>query len=186
MDRYRDSVRGLCGNYDDESYNDLKTPKNCHLKNLKEFVATWALTDEKCEGPSLENAGKAKRAHCTYDDNRPSNVISYGESGRERSSSTSGHHDEESNKSSRCTTHRTKVIHGDTDTCFSLRPLPACSKGCESSNTKEKNVDLHCVKNSEASEKLAERIRQGANPDLSEKSVTKSMKMSVPVSCKSS
>lgn len=156
------------------------------MRNPKEFTASWALTHEKCEGPALKHAESAKSAHCARDDDRPSNVINDEEAGRERGSSSSnwGHHNRDSNKSSRCTTYRTKVTKTDSQTCFSLRPLPSCSRDCKPNNTKEKTIEMHCVKDSNAAEKLAERVDKGANPDLSQKPVSRTMKMDVPISCR--
>ena len=182
--KYRNSIRGVCGNFDSESYNDQKTPKNCQLRNPKEFAASWALTTDKCEGPAMKYAESAKRAHCSRDTSRPSNFINDEEAGRERSPSSWGHHKEESKKSPHCTTHRTKVKRTGTHTCFSLRPVPTCSQDCRAVRTKEKDIEMHCVKNNNAAEKLADRIEKGANPDLSQKSVSKMETMEVPVSCR--
>lgn len=40
---YKDNIRGLCGTYDGNKYDDLTTPKNCIVKDSKIFTASYAL-----------------------------------------------------------------------------------------------------------------------------------------------
>ncbi|XP_011879023.1 PREDICTED: vitellogenin-1-like [Vollenhovia emeryi] len=80
--QYLSAVRGLCGNYDMRSGNDFIVPKNCILTKPEEFAATYALTQEYCQGPALENKQKAEQSTCTPRSYQPSDVISDIEAGR--------------------------------------------------------------------------------------------------------
>ncbi|XP_011879025.1 PREDICTED: vitellogenin-1-like [Vollenhovia emeryi] len=80
--RYLSAVRGLCGNYDTRSNNDFISPKNCILTKPEEFAATYALTQENCQGPALENKQKAEQSTCIPRSDQPSDVISDIEAGR--------------------------------------------------------------------------------------------------------
>lgn len=184
-ERYRNSVRGLCGNNDGEPENDQQTPRGCLLQKPEEFSATYALTTEgKCQGPAVEQAEKAKNSQCTFETAKPGNVISDYEAGRTSESGRNNNDDDDSRESRRCMTHRTKVVMKDNQICFSLRPLPSCSSRCRSEETKSRDVQFHCVARSTASEKVAERVEKGANPDLTQKSVSYTKSYQLPISCK--
>lgn len=49
---------------------------------------------------------------------------------------------------------------------------------------KSKAIQFHCVAKNSASEKVAQRIEKGANPDLTQKSVSKTVNQQLPISCK--
>ncbi|XP_011695975.1 PREDICTED: vitellogenin-3-like [Wasmannia auropunctata] len=83
--RYRNAVRGLCGNYDSNLDNDFLTPENCLLTKPKEFTSTYALIQENSEGPILENRRRAEQAQCRERSsmrNYQSNIINDREAGR--------------------------------------------------------------------------------------------------------
>ncbi|XP_001607396.1 vitellogenin [Nasonia vitripennis] len=178
-ERYRDSVRGLCGNNDGESMNDQQTPKGCLLQKPEEFSATYALTnDDQCQGPAIRNADEAKKSQCSYQTIRPGNVISEKEAGRETELS------QDSDGAKHCMTHRTKIIRSKNEICFSLRPIPTCLSKCSPSSIKSKAIPFHCVAKNSASQKVAERVEKGANPDLTQKSVSKTLTEQLPINCK--
>ncbi|KAL0112914.1 hypothetical protein PUN28_012279 [Cardiocondyla obscurior] len=89
--KYMNSIRGLCGNYDMQPDNDFITPKNCILTKPEEFVATYALTQDNCHGPSLLNKRKAEESVCVPRTYHPSDVISDINAGRSPSRRR-GHH----------------------------------------------------------------------------------------------
>ncbi|XP_011695998.1 PREDICTED: vitellogenin-3-like [Wasmannia auropunctata] len=60
VDRYRNAVRGLCGNYDSNTGNDFLTPGKYLLTKPEEFAATYSSIQENSEGPVLKNRRKAE------------------------------------------------------------------------------------------------------------------------------
>jgi hypothetical protein len=162
--------------------NDQQTPKGCLLRKAQEFTATYALLNDKnCEDSVRQKAEKAKSSKCHYQSTRLGNVISNQEAGRDNERNDD--RDDSSNEGSHCMSHRTKIIRTENEICFSLKPVPTCSSSCRSKDTKSKNIQFHCVNKSSASEKVAERVQRGANPDLSQKSVSKVQELSIPISC---
>ncbi|XP_011695972.1 PREDICTED: vitellogenin-1-like [Wasmannia auropunctata] len=63
-DAYLNAVRGLCGNYDKLMFNDFITSKNCNITRPEIFAATYALTEEDCQGPALQNKQQVDQYSC--------------------------------------------------------------------------------------------------------------------------
>ncbi|KAK2583797.1 hypothetical protein KPH14_009697 [Odynerus spinipes] len=178
---YQKSVRGLCGDFDGQPENDFVTPKNCILKKPEEFAATYAMRD-KCEGMALKNAKMAERSMCTKKTVRLSDVISDEEAGRPVTNWKQwGYHTKSVSK--RCNSYRTKVIQKNDQICFTLRPVPTCSEGCAPVEMKQKKYQLHCMPKNEASIGMKNRVEQGANPDLSQRTPSATEMISIPLEC---
>lgn len=79
--------------------------------------------------------------------------------------------------------HRTKVIEVDGKICFSMRPVVSCGSGHTATETKNKNYQFHCMERNAASLNMKKRVEKGANPDLSQKTVSMSRTISVPLAC---
>ncbi|XP_078036187.1 vitellogenin [Augochlora pura] len=184
-DDYRSSVRGLCGNFDGEAVNDFWGPGNCMIRKPEFFIASYALTKTECEGPSLENA-KLAREQCTPQPKIwQSNVISDIEAGRENTEKFAYLQSrEESSGGKQCLIHRTQVKEHESKLCFTTRPVVTCASGCSPAETKDKMYQYHCMEKNESSLQLKKRIEKGANPDLSQKPVTASWPINVPLTCK--
>jgi len=239
-DKYRNAVRGLCGNYDKQSDNDFVSPKNCLMRKPEEFAATYALTQESCEGPALENKQKAEQAECEAPQFFHSNVINDREAGRstegeswgyhqhnqkakknqnrksnwnnqhenraesEESSHLNNRYDQETNRQDRDRynnpsqeiednnrynhekhnfAYRTKVFEEGEEICFTTRPVPACPEGTRPVERKVKNFKLHCKPMNAESIAQKHRVEQGANPDFTRKSVSKTHTFQIPVAC---
>ncbi|CAL7934467.1 unnamed protein product [Xylocopa violacea] len=185
-DTYRDSIRGLCGNFDGKVDNDFIGPKNCLLRESDWFTASYALTKKECEGESLDKAKSIHSHDCIpYVVDRQSNVISDAESGRtDTEQETWGYHHGTHTGEKRCSTHKTHIHETDDKICFSVRPVLACAAGCTATETKSKNYQLHCMERNEAALRLKKRIEKGARPDLSQKPISMSQRISVPLACK--
>lgn len=148
------------------------------FRKPEHFAASYALINDQCEGDSL-NVAKSLRDHdCVRQEkNRQSNVISDSESGR-LGADVSNY----SNK--RCMIHRTQVKETDDKICFTMRPVVSCASGCTAVETKSKEYKFHCMEKNEAAMKLKKRIEKGANPDLSQKPVSITEELNVPLVCK--
>lgn len=81
---YRKNVRGICGTFTGEKETDMKSPKNCILRRPRHFIASWALVDEKSEGPAKNWQSEAREATCVKENILYGNVISESEAGRKR------------------------------------------------------------------------------------------------------
>ncbi|XP_012139918.2 vitellogenin [Megachile rotundata] len=183
--KFRDSIRGLCGNFDGDRANDFTSPKNCLLRKPEEFIASYTLTKDQCEGEDVQEIKKLQQANCVPQMSaRTSNVINDIESGRSNVlGSNWGYHQDKQTDNKRCTIHRTKVIERNGQLCFTIRPVISCSPTCNATEMKTKNYQFHCTEKNEWSMKLKQRVEKGANPDLSQKSISMSQSIEVPLAC---
>nr|QPN77961.1 vitellogenin precursor [Centris tarsata] len=183
---YRGSVRGLCGNFDGNSDNDFIAPKNCQLRKPHQFIASYALTKEQCEGESLENARSIQKNDCVPQmSSRQSNVISDTESGRTNTEFDNwGYHQGKRAKQQKCSGHKIEVVEAGDKICFSKRPVTYCTGGCSATSTRAKSYDFHCMERNQRAMNLKKRIEKNAVPDLSELPVSMTRDINVPVSCK--
>ncbi|KOX68248.1 Vitellogenin, partial [Melipona quadrifasciata] len=159
-DKYRNAVRGLCGNFDNEAINDLTGPRSCSFRKLEQFVASYALTKHQCEGESLEIARSLLNHECVRETNNiHTNVISDIESGRQ--TYEKGNLDSQQSGEKRCSILKTHTKELDNKLCFSMRPVLSCAPGCISNETKSKTYEFHCMERNPASLNLKKRIEKG-------------------------
>ena len=114
--------------------------------------------------------------------NIPSNVISDIESGRK--TLQKGKWGQQQPGEKRCNLLKTHIKELDNKLCFTMRPVLSCAPGCSSNETKSKTYDFHCMERNPASLNLKKRIEKGANPDLSQKPVSMTKSLNIPLSCK--
>ena len=114
--------------------------------------------------------------------NIPSNVISDIESGRK--TLQKGKWGQQQPGEKRCNLLKTHIKELDNKLCFTMRPVLSCAPGCSSNETKSKTYDFHCMEKNPASLNLKKRIEKGANPDLSQKPVSMTKSLNIPLSCK--
>ncbi|XP_018356288.1 PREDICTED: vitellogenin-2-like isoform X2 [Trachymyrmex septentrionalis] len=204
-DRYRNALRGLCGNYDSDPSTDFLTPQNCLMKMPEIFTATYALTDEGYRHEDiLENKRKAEFTQCrelpTF---RSNNVINDIEAGRSPTHSKFwGYHNNNlkrkyhlNHDSKRShlerkdlsdgsdVVYRTRVVSEDEEICFTTKPVPMCREGTKSQRSYARDVDLYCQPKNEESLLIKRRIEQGANPDFTRKPISRSRTFHIPGFC---
>ncbi|XP_017797232.1 PREDICTED: vitellogenin-like [Habropoda laboriosa] len=186
FDKFRNSIRGLCGNFDGDMTNDFTSPKNCMLRKPQQFVASYALTKDQCEDEILQIVKSIDRNECVRAlTKRPSNVINEVESGRAITEWDNwGYSKGQKKGDQRCSAYKTKVLESDENICFSTRPVYSCSNGCSATEMKSKNYQFHCMKRGDTALNLKRRIEKGANPDLTQKTVSMSHPINVPLACK--
>lgn len=188
-DRYRNAIRGLCGNFDKQSYNDFLTPRHCFLQNPEEFAATFALLDDKDKDSLsrtiMQNKEKANLAVCTPLDSRQTNVINDREAGRQLGRQFWGYHLNRNQKNQETIDliYRTKFVENDQEICFSVRPLQTCPANSNPVEMKEKIVGMHCMPKTEAAYQLKQRVQNGANPSLEHKTINKKWVFGLPTAC---
>nr|XP_012221806.1 PREDICTED: vitellogenin-2-like [Linepithema humile] len=188
--KYRTAISGLCGNYDRQANNDFITPSNCMMQKSDEFIATYSLTDND---QSVQNREKVNRSNCIKLTHQQTDVINNKKAER-LTMGTWGHHlnkNQAENLNNRNAQEnlqeiikRTKVEEDDQQICFSLEPVPACPENSEPMKTKLKEIGFHCMPKIEAAHELKRRIQQGANPNMSHKSLSMKQIRQVPTVCK--
>lgn len=163
----------------------------------EEFAAVYALTQENCHGPAVENQQKAEQSPCQRLQSYYSNVISDKEAGRKLTEDENwGYHQENQKKENRHRQkiqggqnrqgqfdYRTKVFEEGEEICFTNRPVPTCEENTLSTLRTSKKYDLYCLPKNEESLAIKRRIEKGANPDFTRKPVSKSHVFQVPVNC---
>ncbi|XP_011879026.1 PREDICTED: vitellogenin-3-like [Vollenhovia emeryi] len=209
-DKFRNAVRGLCGNYDSDPSNDFLIPRNCILANVEEFTAMYALLDKDSEGPVVENRRKAEHAYClifSKQEPRQRNVISDREAGRPLTEDVNwGYHPRKRQRqdfreqdrnskedcddvgTQKCSTesnivYRTKVFEEGGELCFTTRPVPTCASDTRPIERKPKEFNLFCMPINEESRAIKRRVEEGARPDFTRRPVSRSHVFQVPSYC---
>lgn len=80
--QFRNNVRGVCGTFTGEKESDMKSPQNCVLRRESQFVASWAVADQNCQGPAKERQRELQSATCLKEKVLYGNVISESQAGR--------------------------------------------------------------------------------------------------------
>lgn len=171
----RNRVRGLCGTFDGQKSDDFTTPNNCVVRDPQEFIASYTvLKDGEHNSHIMDLKSRSQKNHCSYK-KVPLyvNYISRSEESFPRTSSTS------------CTKFQTRYVVENGQICFTVRPLSVCKPHCRQHNPMYKDVDVHCVQSRNVASLWKTQIDNGASPDFSQKSVTKSVQMQVPQTCRS-
>uniref|UniRef100_UPI001E64F0F1 hypothetical protein n=1 Tax=Campylobacter jejuni TaxID=197 RepID=UPI001E64F0F1 len=89
-------------------------------------------------------------------------------------------------KYTQCAMKRIQVIERDGKDCFSLHPQLECSSQCRPQGSVEKQVEFVCLQPSSTTQHFKSLIRQGTNPDFSQKKPVQSFRINVPESCNKS
>jgi hypothetical protein len=80
--------------------------------------------------------------------------------------------------------HQTQVVEHKDQICFTKQRLPACPSGCKAAKKSQHTMDVHCRPNHDAAaQHYKKQIRAGANPDLSARPTTQTIKFDLPEQC---
>ncbi|KAK5876154.1 hypothetical protein CesoFtcFv8_027151 [Champsocephalus esox] len=60
---YKNSVRGLCGNYDGLTRNEYMKPDGSVVRNLNNFGESWRVSDRQAEGVKISNLPQTVHVH---------------------------------------------------------------------------------------------------------------------------
>nr|AGJ71349.1 vitellogenin [Chrysopa septempunctata]QBC41006.1 Vg1 [Chrysopa pallens] len=172
-DQYQGQTRGLVGRNNNEPWLDFTSPRNCLLQDQRQFVASWALADEKCQGPAKQQHRDALSAHCAERKTMFTKVVS----------NKDGHNHEKQNECQIKQQTRYTIENNGKKICFTTRAIPVCQNGCKQSKSVDQLIDVHCLKRTSTVNLFKKQIDKGANPDFSGKPVTKSIKIKVPIAC---
>ncbi|RZC42857.1 vitellogenin [Asbolus verrucosus] len=135
--KFRDASRGLCGTFTGEPETDFTSPDWCILKNPQDFVDSYTISHKNHQLHQQE---------CYQKEVVPANYISAQDSGKSKNVQYS------SNNRNYCTKLQTQYVVQGHETCFTLRPLPMCKQGCRQNGSISRNVPVHCVRSTEATQ----------------------------------
>lgn len=173
--KFRDSIRGLCGAFNDDPSSDFLTPQNCIACDYRHFIKSYAL--EGSEGqqqlakfPGANSQCVAKQVPLYV------NVISDRDAGRKGHSGGSG-------SPSKGTRFQTRYVETDIEICFTIRPVPVCNSSSQPRSLLRKSVSVHCVQKSNVALLWKSQIDRGASPDFSHKKESKTVHIELPQSC---
>jgi hypothetical protein len=79
--------------------------------------------------------------------------------------------------------YRTRIIRNDGETCFSTKPLPACSLGYYATSTEEEPQPFYCTGDISLIERYKKLVERDVNPDFSRKTNIQRIVVPVPVEC---
>ncbi|KAL1130707.1 hypothetical protein AAG570_011948, partial [Ranatra chinensis] len=176
---YRDEVRGLCGNFDGEVFNDFTAPKNCILKNPYEFAASYSLPEKSCQGPAQHLRQKADKATCHEQE-----VLIGRVSSGKGAKAQSRHPNYVSGAKPGCTKYQAYVIKQGGKFCSSIRPQIACSITCKPTRRVEKLLQFHCVAEGvTAHQLLLDVLAKGDNAALASMKPNHSARVTLPEQC---
>lgn len=177
--KFRKFARGLCGDYNGESSDDLRTPENCLLADYNEFVNSYVLPEQQRD----QQSRGSYRSGCYKKKHVYANVVSDWDTGRRSRRSFINLDSKGDGTRAGCTRHQTRYSEDNDQLCFTVRPLPVCLPGCKATGNISKLVPVHCVEKSNLSFMWKTQIDKGANPDFSLKTPVRSIRMDVPLAC---
>lgn len=186
--------KGICGAYTGEPSIDLKSPKKEILRDDDEFIASWALVDENTSDQTLRDVRK-RMSQNRYPKERVIHTDVVVNKWRYNKSSTSDSSSNDSNTIDnkkrtdgkyRNTVHVNYFKHmsGEDKTCFSKRPLPACTKGYRANAEVDREVDVYCIDpKSSAAQNYETQISKENPLDLTKRETSRKLKFTIPRSC---
>ncbi|XP_044765434.1 vitellogenin-like [Coccinella septempunctata] len=171
----RNRIRGLCGTFDGQKSDDFTTPNNCVVRDPQEFIASYTVLKEgEHNSHIMDLKSRSQKNHCSY--KRVPIYVNYISQNEEYTSSTS----------TSCTKFQTRYVVENGQICFTIRPLTVCKPHCRKQGSIYKDIEVHCVQSRNVASLWKTQIDNGASPDFSEKSVTKTVQLEIPQTCQSS
>nr|CAH7765550.1 unnamed protein product [Callosobruchus chinensis] len=179
-DMFRDSVRGLCGQFNDERAEELMTARNCIARDPFKFAKSFEA--EGSEGEQMRTLFSQNTPECVqirtpyqYGD-----VISDFSAWRKRGNMYS---ESRPYPLGQCSSFQTRYIEQDSQICFTTRAMPVCKSGCVAHGSMTKEIPVHCITKSNVAQLWKSQIDKGASPDFSHKKPTKTVSIELPQSC---
>ncbi|XP_018565741.1 vitellogenin-like [Anoplophora glabripennis] len=173
--KFRDSVRGLCGAFNDDPASDFMTSENCIARDYQEFVKSFELEGSEGEQQRKQFAGRTEQC-VPKEVPLYVNVISEKDAGH-------GKHSGDSGRSSKGTRFQTRYVENGGEVCFTIRPVPVCNSRSQQRGAVRKSVPVHCVQKSNVAQLWINQINRGASPDFSHKKESKTVQIELPQSC---
>ncbi|MCY5961905.1 VWD domain-containing protein, partial [Salmonella enterica subsp. enterica serovar 1,4,[5],12:i:-] len=187
---YRNRVRGLAGGYDSRKEYDFTLPENKILRNPLQFAASYALVeDQECRGPAKQRQQERQSQQSYEKEVVYGQVVTEEEAAGRKNQQKSNRSNETKKQLKKQSSQqqlsqlRTKWIEEGDRTCFSIRPQLTCSAQAKAARKVQKTVDFHCIQTSSASKHWVQMIKNGANPDFSQKGANRQISLNLPQEC---
>nr|CAI5852706.1 unnamed protein product [Callosobruchus analis] len=179
-DMFRDSVRGLCGQFNDEKAEELMTARNCIARDPLKFAKSFEAEGE--EGEKMRALFSQNTHECVQirTPDQYGDVISDFSAWRRRGSMYS---ESRPYPLGQCSSFQTRYIEQDSQICFTTRAMPVCKSGCVAHGSMTKEIPVHCITKSNVAQLWKSQIDKGASPDFSHKKPTKTVSIELPQSC---
>lgn len=175
--KFRNAVRGLCGQFNGDDNTDFLTADNCIAHDVKDFIESYQFVEGQ-QRSQQRDSSKCYDKKVLY-----ANVISNEDVGNANSIQKNSLYQNLGVRGSpnSCVKYQTRYVDQNGETCFTIRPMPTCM--CQQGETVTKNVSVHCLQKSNIVQLWKDQINKGASPDFSHKSETRTVKMELPKVC---
>lgn len=164
--KLKSANRGICGQYTNNKFEDLVTPLECYVRDIRKFVKSFEI--EGKEGQNVRKELAKNNKECVS-----KNVPLYVSLMSPEAEPLPG----------KCSFFQTRYIEQNNEICFTTKSIPACRTGCQPQGTVTKDVPVHCVRDSRVSQLWKDAIERGENPDFSHKKEDRSVPMQLPQRC---
>lgn len=170
--KFKNAVRGICGQFNWHRSEDFLTPDNCFVQNSEKFIKSYEV--EGSQGEQIREQLRSGRNMECVRKSTPLYVDAVTVSNKQSWSEVA---------SSQCTSFQTKYVQENGEICFTIRPMPVCIRGCRSRANVEKEVAVHCIQKSSVALIWKTQIDNGGSPDFSEKSESRRVSIRIPENC---
>ncbi|KAG5892825.1 hypothetical protein JTB14_033389 [Gonioctena quinquepunctata] len=172
--KFRDDVRGLCGQFNDESPEDFLTPLNCLARDPVKFIRSYEVEGQ--QGMNARKVLSESKLEC-IEKHSPMYMDVISEDIMRHRALSYGRTPE------KCEHSRTKYFQENGQICFTTKPLLSCNHQCQARGYLTKSVPVHCITKSNVAQLWKTQIDRGLSPDFSSKEEHKKMQMQVPQGC---
>ncbi|KAL1493355.1 hypothetical protein ABEB36_011424 [Hypothenemus hampei] len=168
--KLRDSIMGLCGQFNNDQFEDFTVPAKCIVRSPEEFFKRYNADNQQ----NRQQRSGEYQSDCVYKV-LPLYINAVSDNDVARTQSL---HQRQQNSGTKL---RTRYVEQNREICFTIRPVAQCNGTARKTVTK--NVSVHCIEGTKTAYYWKLQIDQGGNPDFSNKSETKTIPMELPLQC---
>lgn len=169
----------MCGTFNGECYDDLKTPNNCIARNAEIFLESF--------DTSKQNISNLGRFDCIFEKQMLLDTISRRDMGHHTKHQTTTNNCQENNtiteENAICMKEK-YIVHQEIPAlnCYSTKKIPYCITGCQPVKFVHKMISFWCTKRNEDTDYINSLIRN-ENVRFVSDTVTKKINMTVTFAC---
>ncbi|XP_056645845.1 vitellogenin-like [Diorhabda sublineata] len=174
--KFRDSIRGLCGQFNGQKSEDFIISETCIARSPEKFVRSFEIEGD--EGKQVRKELAEDNKQCVEKEIPLFvNVITTKHAYHQSYLSRGGSYQND------CMISQTRYVQENGEICFTTKPLPACKSPCKPSSQKKKTIGVHCLQETRVAQLWKNQIDQGLSPDFSNKKQHKVVEILAPESC---